>query len=191
MVLKTKLFNDVSEDLVKQMLPEYTLKSLKKELFNKFVEIQIAWMEFDYDKLRTLCTDELYNSYIAQLEVLKAKDGKNIMEYFDNVAARVYEIKKEKNVITVEVFMAISFYDYVINTKTNKITRGNNREKITNNYKMTFVISNKKQEINNCPSCGAPIKDGSSTVCEYCNSTIVKHTREFVLSKKTNINDGE
>lgn len=189
MGLKTDQFKDVSEELIKSLLPGYTLDKLKKELFNKFVDIQLAWMEFDYDKLRTLCTDELYNSYIAQLEVLKAKFGKNIMEYFDNMGIKVYDIKKENNVITIEVFMAVSFYDYVINTMTNKITRGTKTTKIVNNYKMTFVVSSKEQNIDKCPSCGAPIKDGSSTVCEYCNSTIVKPSNEFVLSKKTNIND--
>lgn len=187
--IKSDMFTDVDEKLVAEMLPGYTLSKLKKELFNKFVEIQIAWMNFNYKKLRTLCTDELYNSYLSQLEVLKVKNGQNIMEYFDNIATKVYEIKKENNVITIEAFMAVTFYDYVINTKTGAVTRGSKNTRITNNYKMTFVVSNSKKNIKKCPSCGAPIKKGSSTTCEYCNSTIVKQSTDFVLSKKTNINN--
>lgn len=188
MKTKSDLFMDVANETVEELLPGYTLNSLKKELFDKFIDIQMAWMNFDYDMLRKLCTDELYNSYLAQLEVLKAKNGKNIMEYFENVASKITSIHEENGLITIQVFMAVSFYDYVINTTTNSVTRGNKNRKILNNYQMTFVIS-PSSSIDKCPSCGAPIKEGSSTTCAYCDSTIVKKSNDFVLSKKTNINN--
>ena len=44
-----------------------------------------------------------------------------------------------------------------------------------------------KKETKNCPSCGAPISKGhASNVCEYCGSTLVKNTYNWVLAKKEN-----
>lgn len=185
---KSNMFTDVSQETIEELLPGYTLESLKNELYNKFVDIQMAWMNFDYESLRKLCTDELYNSYLSQLEVLKAKNGQNIMESFDNVATKITSIQEENGILSIQVFMAVSFYDYVIDVKSNAVTRGYKSRKILNNYRMTFVVSQTSAPIDKCPSCGAPIEDGSSTTCAYCGSTIVKTSSTFVLSKKTNIN---
>jgi len=40
-------------------------------------------MNLDYEALSKLCTNELYNFYKADLEVLKLKNGQNIMSDFN------------------------------------------------------------------------------------------------------------
>ncbi len=183
------MYADIDEERIKELLPDETLGSLKHMAFEKFVDIQNAWMNFDYDKLRELCTDELYNSYISQLDTLKLKNGKNIMTAFDNEEIRIINIKKEAKLITVEVYLRVTFYDYVINNKTKEVIRGNKDHTLTNNYQMQFVRKqNDLKEKQKCPNCGAEIKTVTSTKCEYCGSTIVVDANDFVLSKKTNIN---
>lgn len=182
-------YKDISEDKLKAILPNLTLAYLKKMAFDKFVEIQNAWMEFDYDKIRELCTDELYNSYISQLDILKIKNGKNIMSDYHAIETKITDIVEQNGNVSVTVYMKVSFYDYVIDTNTNAVTRGTKNNKIVNNYVMTFVRS--KDAINNditCPNCGAPVTTNTSGECEYCGSTIVKDANDFVLSKKTNVN---
>jgi predicted lipid-binding transport protein (Tim44 family) len=157
--------------------------------FENFVAIQNAWMEFDYDKLRELCTDELYNTYTSQLDTLKIKNGKNVMSDFDQEEIKIMGIKKQDKLVTVEVYLRITFYDYVINQKSKEVIRGTKDHKLTNNYEMQFVRKqdNSKKKTK-CPNCGAEIDTVTSTKCEYCGSTIVVDANEFVLSKKTNIN---
>lgn len=86
-------------------------------MFKTFVNIQNAWMDFNYDKLRELCTDELYNSYKTQLEILKAKDGQNIMSDYQNLETKIIDIEVQNGILTMQVFMKVCFFDYVINTK--------------------------------------------------------------------------
>ena len=181
--------NDIDEEEIKKILPEETLGSLKHMAFETFVAIQNAWMDFDYDKLRALCTDELYNTYTAQLDALKIKNGKNIMTAFDNEEIKIIGIKEENKIVTVEVYLRCTFYDYVINNKTKEVIRGSKDYTLTNNYEMQFVrkTNNKKKKVK-CPNCGAEINTVVSTKCEYCGSTIVIAANEFVLSKKTNVN---
>lgn len=186
----SSLYQDITDSRVKEFLPNESLLSLKRNTYNTFVEIQNAWSNFDYDKLRELCTDELYNSYVEQLETLKLKMGKNIMSDFNQLITKIIDIKEENGNITLTVYLQVSFYDYVINTKSGDVTRGRNNVKITNNYVMTFVKGS--EEITSagkvCPHCGAPIENITSGECEYCNSTIVTKATKFVLSKKTNVN---
>ena len=180
---------DISEEEIKKLLPNETLGSLKHMAFENFVAIQNAWMEFDYDKLRELCTDELYNTYTSQLDTLKIKNGKNIMSDFDQEEIKIVGINKQNKLVTVEVYLRVTFYDYVINQKSKEVIRGTKDRKLTNNYEMQFVRKqdNSKKKTK-CPNCGAEIDTVTSTKCEYCGSTIVVDANEFVLSKKTNIN---
>lgn len=182
-------YNDISLEDLQKYLSGKTLEQVKKDIFERFVNIQEAWMNFDYDTLREYCTDELYNTYVSQLETLKLKNGQNIMSDYQNLEMKITDITSENNVISLTVYAKISFYDYVINTKTNEVTRGSKERLMTNHYLMTFVIKKEKaKSIKNCPSCGAPFEHNASGVCEYCGSTIIKESDEFVLSKKTNIN---
>ena len=41
--------------------------------YNLFYEVQMAWMNFDYTKLKELCSDELYNSLRRELEEIEKK----------------------------------------------------------------------------------------------------------------------
>lgn len=180
-------YHEISEEELKKLLPEYSLEQLKDELYNDFIDIQNAWMNFEYDKLRELCTDELYNSYKSQLDVLKIKNGKNIMDSFNKIAIKITDVKEENGILSVSCYLAVSFKDYVINTTDGKITRGNGSTPLVNCYIMKFVRDKDSNSTGatKCPSCGAPVEGNTSTECEYCGSTLVYNAKKFVLSKKT------
>ncbi len=38
--------------------------------------------------------------------------------------------------------------------------------------------------LNKCPNCNAPLENVQSSVCPYCNSTIINSQHDWVLSKK-------
>lgn len=181
---------DITPEHLDEYLPQESIAFIKQEMFLHFIEIQNAWMNFEYDRLRTLCTDELYNSYLSLLETLKLKHGQNIMHNFECLDTKITNIEEINGQIVLTVFMCVEFYDYVINTKTKKIIRGNNSNKVLNNYIMTFV---KGKSTNNkdkkCPNCGAPHNNVTSGECKYCHSTIVTKASRFVLSSKKNINN--
>ena len=157
-------YHDLPLNKLQKYLPNYTIDSIKKEAYDKFVAIQKSWMNFDYDTLRDLCTDELYNSYYAQLEALKVKENQNI---------KLLNIVEENDLITLYFYFQVSFYDYVID-KNKNVIRGTDKTKITNQYYIQFIrTKGEDKALTNCPNCNAPIKDSASSVCEYCGSTIV------------------
>ena len=171
-----------SDSEIQKFFPGLTERQLIKILYDKFVAIQNAWMNFDYDSLKKLCSDELYSSYKSDLEVLKARHCKNFMGDFNLVVANINGIREEAGLVTVSMYLHVDFFDFVINTDNNSIIKGNNTHKLHNQYILEFVVSH-KGSIDRCPSCGAPIEKGAKN-CEYCNTIIIDDYGYFVLNTK-------
>jgi len=175
-------YPDVSDEI----LTKYGIdkESFKQIAYDKYVEIQNSWSDFDYDKLRTLLTDELYNSYMMQLDALKLKNQKNIMSDFKLITANIYNITEENGLLNISVYLRVEMYDYVVDSDQ-KVLRGDNKHKIDIEYEITFVKTNNEVHVTSCPNCGAKIEAVTSGKCEYCGSVIVVDAKDYVMSKKT------
>lgn len=178
------ILTDVEKEKNNHRLEELTgvnLETLKSEVFNIYKDIQIAWMNFDYDKLRTLCNDEIYNTYKIQLETLNLKGEKNVMENF--VLNDLYFLAPfaKKEVVMFTVILKVSQNDYVIDVKNNAVVHGDKYHVMNMTYKLIYEY--RKPKTNKCPNCNALIKPETSK-CDYCNSVIVQGKGKIVLVRK-------
>ena len=174
------------EEVTKIFLPmNIDNYEISQELYQIFIDVQKAWMDFDYEKLKELCSDELYNSYKQDLEILKLKNGRNIMHSFKPIVMYINKITRQDKTLEIEFYLKVKFTDYVINTQTNEVIRGNKNERIINNYCLVY----QKQDFytDKCPSCGETIPAKSNTTCPSCNSIIINNTNKFVLVHKERI----
>lgn len=158
-----------------------------KERYRDYIEIQNAWMSFDYEKIRSLVTDELYNQYKMQLDTLKVKNEYNKMSDFTFYNCIITDIYEENSQTAITIELLVSFYDWIECNK--EVIRGSSKEKIKVRYKMTFV-SFKNNNCLKCPNCGSEISNLSTNKCEYCGSIIVHKTDKWLLSKKEIIEQG-
>ena len=182
-----KINKKVSEDEFSKYIKKENIDDFVFNRFQDYIDIQNAWMEFDYDVLSNKTTNELYNQYIMQLETLKVKGQKNVMNSFTFVKGKVTNIEKTDNQLAVTVEIITRFYDYIINQENGVILRGSDKKKVTLHYQMTFVRSTKKSIATNCPNCGAKLKKTSTNVCEFCKTTITKESKEWLLAEKKSI----
>ena len=179
---------DIDISKIKEIDSNIDVKKFKNEAFNIYKELQTAWMNFDTETIRKLTTDEIYNMYSSQLETLKLKKQKNIMKDIELIDVKIIDIYKENDVITIDTYLNVRCYDYVIKEATGEVVRGKDNAKINIKYKLSFVKSasnNKKEE--KCPNCGAPVDIVSSATCPYCDSTLVKDAGDYVMSKKVSL----
>lgn len=153
---------------------------LLEEAYEIFLETQIAWMNFDYDKLREVTTDELYNMYYNQLQPLKLKEQMNVMHDFELIRYEIFEKVNGTSSTTLKVELEVKFYDYISNSKGVCI-RGNNDKKVHMLYDLTYVYN--ESAITECPNCNAPLAP-ETTICNHC-STVISSTRsKMKLSTK-------
>lgn len=171
--IKTSTYDDATKEL---LLTAYKI----------FYDVQQAWMNFDYDRLRTLVTDELYNSYYNQLQTLELKGQKNIMRDFTVKNSQILSKKEENDKITILVILDVSFYDYIVDSNQ-KVIRGKDTKKVRMFYHLTFVASLSNND--KCPNCGAPLDNPS--YCDYCKSHIQEVSTGMRLAKKQAIKQKE
>lgn len=187
---KTEHFNytKLTIEQANNVIPNFDIEEFNFKAYKIFYDTQIAWMNFDYDKLKELVTDELYNSYVMQLDALKVKNQKNTMKGFELIDSYIVDLKEENDKYIAKVYLNVSFYDYVENINTGIILRGTSNRKLNNTYVLTFIrTKEEKTDINICPRCGAPVEGNVTGICEYCKSKLINDNYSWVMSKKEKI----
>jgi len=181
-------YNQLNQDQVNQIIPNLNIEEFNFKAYQIFYDVQMGWMNFDYDKLKELLTDELYNSYIMDLDVLKIKNQRNTMKGFELIDTKLIGLKEINGKYEAKVLVNVKFYDYIEDVNTNNVLRGTNTRKVNNTYILTFIrTKEEKVDVNNCPRCGAPVEGNTTGTCEYCKAKLINETYDWVMSKKEKI----
>ena len=155
-------------------------RKILDECYEIFINVQNAWMNFDYDSLRKETTDNLYNTYYNQLQSLVLKGQKNVMSDFELVEYRLIKLSKKNSITTVKMELEVKFYDYIVDS-SNKVVRGKKRKKVHMLYDLTYVYN--EEAIEECPNCNAKISK-EDNICSYCKTTIPSIRGKMKLSTK-------
>ena len=183
------MFKPIEEEAANKIISNFNIDEFNLKAYQIFYDVQVAWMDFDYDRLKELLTDELYNNYVMQLDALKIKNHKNTMKEFELIETCLSSLKEENDRYIAEVYLNVKFFDYVENVKTGMILRGTLNRKLNNIYKLTFIRTKEEtNNINECPRCGSTVQGNATGVCEYCKSKLINKKYDWVLSKKEKIN---
>ena len=159
-----------------------------EKTFEIYKNVQIAWMNFDFDTLRKYLSDELFNSYKMQLNALKMKKQKNIMEDFLNRQMVITEVSENEGLITLKVELVVAQKDYVVD-ESNNVVKGTKARQMLVHYEMTFTMT-KETNAGKCPNCNAPLANQASSKCPYCGSTVVTKNHDLIMTKKQNKGQG-
>ena len=158
--------------------------SIHQEIYDIYVRIQEAWMNFTLEDVRDCLSDEMYNQYIVQLDTLKVKNQRNVMSDFVYLNCAVTCAYKLDNILVIEARLKVQCRDYIIDDNTKQVLRGDKNKINTYDYHLVFE-KGRGEVITNCPNCGGELDpNGQSITCPYCNSNIVRKSGNLVLRKK-------
>lgn len=173
------------ENQIKQVLPNFNKAEFLQQGFDSYKAIQDAWMNFKLPDVRDLLTDELYNMYDSQLDIMETKHEQNVMKDITLISSGLKGFSNQNGIVTITTNYVISLYDYIINTDTQKVTSGNKNTKYKVYYEMKFRLSiDENDKIEQCPNCGANVDINGNGKCEYCGSKIVSENSKWVLTEK-------
>lgn len=177
-----KMASKRNNQYLKKYIPTLRETVFYQETFQIYKHIQIAWMNFDLESIKSFVSDEIYNMYNLQLKTLQLKGQKNIMHNIKYINAYIDFINIENNTITISEMMLVKCKDYIINSD-NKVIRGNKKQNLYYKYKLTFIKKLNKN-IKQCPNCGAAIDNTNPTICYYCGSIIPNNNTNWIMTKK-------
>ncbi|MBE6159751.1 MAG: hypothetical protein E7157_01745 [Lactobacillales bacterium] len=184
---KRKLLNQfktVNIEVIKNIIPDFDEKKFEIQISKLYKKIQKAETSFDEEELRICLTDELYNMYISQIEMLKQKKQKKVVKALDFHNFKIIDVRKENNNVIITINLLISCIEYITDKKNNFIS-GNNGDTLFKNCNITFIKNDNDNEINKyCPNCGAEITNSASNKCKYCDSIIISNKHDWVMSKQ-------
>lgn len=172
------------EEIDAKLGETFNIDNFYNETFKIYKDIQIAWMDLDIERVRNILSDEMLNSYKMQLETLKVKNQKNMMEDINLVDVYITNIYQKNNQDVIDVIMKVTCKDYLIDINSNKVLRGDKNKVWNYEYKLSYMRTNISNELNYCPNCGSKLSEGSSVKCTYCNAIINKETDKFILIDK-------
>ena len=157
---------------------------------NIFVKLQTAWSERDWEAIRPIESESLFEQHSKQLQGYVERKQINKMERICVNYAELVSFSQDNEKDILVVALNSSMTDYIIDEQSGKVLKGSKDRRLTNTYKLTFTRKKgvlteegtEKLHTTNCPNCGAPTKITSSGKCEFCGSVITVGSHDWVLT---------
>ena len=163
---------------------------------NIFITIQTAWVQRDWEKIRTIEKEELFEQHNTQLQEYIRLGRINVIDEIKVLDAYLHKLVIDENFEHLIVSLRATMLDYIIDEKTKKAIIGNKKSYFDTIYQMTFTRRKGIKTnlingliVNVCPHCGATVESASAGVCQYCGSVV--HSGEFnwVLSNLESVDE--
>ncbi len=157
-------------------------EELNDEVFDLYKELNIAWMNKDLEPVRHLLTDEMYNTYLMQIDQLIEQGETNVMKDFEFVTGGIVYRRRYAGKETVTMLFRVKCKDYVIDSH-NRVLRGKKNLTCDYLYELRLERSATNKSIV-CPSCGNILDYDDGVVCPHCETIIHTNTYKFRLANK-------
>lgn len=173
---------------LKESDPNFSEGSMIAFANNVFIELQNAWTEKDWKKVRTFEADALFNSHKKQLDQYIDKKETNVVEDISIISTEFENFYRDEKNEYLSYILKARYKDYVIDDKNGNVIKGDKSSRYIMEYRMSFMrskgnITKEDGDTNalTCPNCGAPVSINESGVCEYCGSYVSSGEYAWVL----------
>jgi hypothetical protein len=154
-----------------------------------FIEIYTAWSDQNWDSIRHLVSDRLFETNQFWIDNYKAAGLVNKLDDIEISKCVVSNIEMDTYYDTITIRVFASCKDYVVDGK-GKVKGGSSTKDRKFSEYWTFIrragITEKNADLKHCPNCNAAAdKIGQSAICGYCDTKINTGEFSWVLSIMT------
>lgn len=165
---------------------DFSIERFKSYASNIFVQVMLAIMKKDLNKVRHFISDELEEKFQNKINTLN-KNG--YIQIYDEL--NVADIKPLKATIYNDCYIlktkvVLKSIDYIIDDNSKVVISGNNKYRTDKKFVLTFEKRKnfKLQDENRiCPNCGANIDVNYNGKCSYCGSIYNLEDFNWILVK--------
>jgi hypothetical protein len=155
-----------------------------------FIQLQEAWQDKDWKRVRPFESDELFNMHNKQLQDLINSNTTNMVQEIAILNTEIRGYHDDGKIETLDVYLKVCLKDYIIDDDTRKVVEGDKNREIIMEY--LLVMSRKlgvktrlheNTTVTTCPNCGANLSINASGVCDYCDSVVSNGEFDWVLTR--------
>ena len=162
---------------------EFTESKFKSFVDNVFIQVHLAIMMKEPEKIRHFVSDEVYHEVISKVDSLNQR---NVIQMYDEINVKQTTILRQEikeDCMEIEVNITSRYMDYLMDEDRNFISGVNTDRVEKENYlifrkKIEFI---KQGSVRKCPGCGASIDVNASGLCAYCGTTYNLGEKDWVL----------
>lgn len=164
--------------------PTFSNEKFITYINNVFIQIHIALITKDLQKIKHFVTDSVYKELEARVNQLNAS---GLMQMYDELNVTQTDILKYQvsdDLMTIEVKIISRYLDYLVTEDGNYVS-GNNTSRTQKDNYLTFIKKtnfSKSGSLNKCPNCGASIDINTNGQCAYCKTFYNLADKDWVLS---------
>ena len=154
------------------------INTLKDYFYDIFYKFEKALNNLDYQQLKQLSTDQIYENFSTGIELDINNGNKKIIDSIEKKKVIIYELDSTIAKQVVSTLIEIKYINYTVNNE-GKLIKGS-KTPITEKFIVKFRKDFKNSNISNCPNCGATVT--SDTIkCSYCE-TKINNKKDFKIS---------
>ncbi len=163
--------------------PDFTESGFKTFIDNVFIQIHLAIMMKEPEKIRHFVKEEIYQGFLARIKDLNEK---HLIQMYDEINVKEThllraEVKDHQMFISVNIVSR--YMDYLMDEEGNFVS-GNNQsriEKYNNLLFMKKITTEEKEKVKKCPGCGAAMDINANGKCDYCGTIYHLEEKGWVL----------
>jgi len=130
-------YNDISN----KQLKHRGIDSLefKEMIFNKFKGILLAISNYDKNFLKDNLSKDLYHSYVDEMDKIRGNNQINVFKDIELKNIKIYGIKDEYNVLSVNIYLNVIMFDYIANKDSLECVEYNSNVKREFEFEVIFI----------------------------------------------------
>lgn len=186
-----------------QLMPIQSLKdadvnfsqdAMKEKIANLYVQMQNAWQDKEFDRMRPHMTDALFSQFARQLDQMVRENCTNYVERIAVLSVELVGWTQDEINDSLVAVLNTRIVDYTVNDKTGQLVSGSKTAEKFMCYEWTLIRSKGMTTAApagegsegtvsiHCPSCGAPVEINQSAKCPYCDSLISAKDYDWSIS---------
>lgn len=191
--LEEKEYMEVSDQYLKNIGKDYNKDMFASWATQTYINIIQSVMNEDYNFLRDILSDDLYNNYLIGIKNCRDRRVKSIVDDIKPIFSKLVNLKVQGDTEIAKVWMKLSYIEYVKDISPlpedaevtgDRIISGSKNNRLEKEYILTFVKVHTPKETVVCPNCGNVSKIIDKSLCIKCSSNIVPRQYHWVMIGK-------
>lgn len=163
--------------------PDFSEDKFKTFVDNVFVQIHMAIMTKELERVKHFMSAEVYASFEQRVKELNQRNLTQMYDEFNVKETHLLNSSVVNGTMRIEVLIVSRYMDYRMDENGN-IVDGVSDHRITKNNRLIFQKQVQHEEqgmVRKCPGCGASINVNGNGKCEYCGTIYNLADKDWLL----------